>query len=289
MRSNGVRHLISTVVLTVACSSSDQNPEGVAQPATLEAWQDQLELRGSVDRREDGALRASVSLHPLWEPDGEEDCPQFELQAKINGVAVEVGSYHSSSNPFQAGCRMPAMSLVLDPALLRARQQVGFPEGLADTDVITRFEVELSDASGTLAYKFARDVPPWVEGQLIRAGSGPLQPGERVEIALQPAPVMTKHASLFGGAEQRWWLLPWEGAGDGGVGDKTYGQVAGFEQTPAGYAFQLPELLPDTSELRVSVWPWVEMLDCPFAHCVGGDAFLWALAPVSVTVQLPAD
>jgi hypothetical protein len=286
VREECVRCLALSLIFGVGCfSSGDQN---VSHP-TLADWKDRLTLHADVQRAEDGSVQAWVYLRPLFDSEVSDECPHFDMRATINGEPVEVERTLSIWRSYRVVCHLPSMEAVLDPALLLERQQTRFPEPGFDTDVIQRLDVELTDESGSYAFKFGRDLPPWIEGRLVRESAGALQAGERVELVFEPAPLTTVTAYLHKGGEQYWWLFPPDDVPTSPTLGVQFGEVAGFEQTASGYAFELPALDPEATELSVGVWPWSEAFACPFADCDLGGDFMPFSTPVSVTVQLPIE
>jgi hypothetical protein len=273
------------LLLTAACLRTGD--ENVSHP-TLADWKDRLALTGIVDRGQDGSLRASVLVAPRSEFDVHDECPHFNLQATINGQAVKVErKLGVGPNDYFVTCHMPSMQAVLDPAVLVDRQRTSFPGLEHTTNVITRFDVELTDRSGRYAFKFGRDLPAWIEGRLVRTSTGAMQAGERVELVLEPPPVTTNMAYLHG-AKQHWWLYPVRERPEAGSFGAEYPQLAGVEQTASGYVFQWPTVSGDLTEITVDIWPYSESLACPFADCqFDNDVAEYSPGAASVTIVVP--
>jgi hypothetical protein len=263
-----------------------------SEPALLADWTEHLVLHAQVENDAAGKLVGSVFLEPG--SDGFKDakgdalpCPLFDLRVTINDDPVEVVSRSGR-------CSLPEIrGYLFDPALVRERQRVLFGEEdrALDGEVVTRFEVVLQDASGTFAYRFARELPTELSAEISSEQATPRE-GDRVEVRLTPAPAEVTLSYLVDGPEREdgpdaFWVKP-PNKRDGSPYDMPLGRwktLMDVEQTENGFSFTLPELKGE--QLDLYMWPWSERLDCPFAACLGGASHLWTSKFVGL--RLPLD
>jgi hypothetical protein len=277
------------LISLASCNFSMGDDDNVVK-GRLAEWADKLQLTAEIEHGDGGGIEAFVFLAP---PGGEGSrCPHFDLRATINDQEVEVRrslSISSGDNWFGPQCHWPAMRYTFAPEFVRAQQRVDFPDGLFYRDVVTRFDVTIKDKTGALSYRFARELPALVRGELLREADGPPRPGERLEVQFDPPPADVRMAYLTYGY-QRYWLLPEDDLRP----DDPAPVLEGVEQTETGFIFPFPDLadagIPpsEPERLGVHVWPWSELPKCPFANCrLSGEVFAGG-SSISVHFALPS-
>ena len=264
--------IAAAVVLGAGCGNTSNE-----RAATLDEFRQRIKLSVRGASRDDG-MTAEIRLEPAGGQQ-QRPCPTFDLEARVNGRAVEVtaGGYRWDLMTGGQSCVFPRLIAELEPdELLAVECNTETADAPTPPPAPQELSIELMDASGSFSASFRRPLPAAIEMRVVAPEDARVRAGDELGVRFDPAPGAIQEVQVAfapeGGARRPLATL---GSGEDG-----------FELLDRELRFAMPEVDPAAGALTLSVTPFTELdVSCDFGECTDAGLFHEG-TPISCSVPL---